>query len=404
MTILLEKREADLQKLLGQVALMLGEPVRAVTMDWETWEIARRKLRLVQRTAVGAGLLVIRLCQGQQREQLELGINHYQLSSQPFGEELIDLVDVSSSPDCERAGCAHNFWAVRCRQYALLQKVLDRQSRRNTQQISPILAPHLERQLLENTIGFLQHGVKTLAKYGVAQKRGVLLYGEPGNGKTMACRWLRWLCRQAKLAWRAVTSEDYDQARANGTAGELFQLHRPGIVQFDDFDHYFRDREQYGTGPAQTSLLAELDGLHVRRGVVYLFTTNAKLSEMDPAFRRPGRIDRFLEFPRPDAALRRRLLKETWHEDLRSCWDLSQMVQQTAGLTYAELDEVKKLLVLGFLDRGRWNWPEAWQTFVSGRNDTRTKSPIGFAHPPARTEEPADAGVGISAAAEDWQI
>lgn len=404
MSMLLEQRARDHQKLLGQAALLLGEPVRPVTMDWATWEIARRKWKLIDRMAVGEGMLIVRLCQGQERLALELGMNHYQLSSEPFGTEAIDVVEVSSSPNCDRGGPSHDFWAVRCSQFDLLQKVLDRQSRRNTQQVSPILAPHLERQLLENTIGFLQLGVKTLAKYGVAQKRGVLLYGEPGNGKTMACRWLRWHCRKAKLAWRAVTSEEYDHARGNGTTGELFQLYRPGIVQFDDFDHYFRDREQHGTGPAQTSLLAELDGLHVRRGVVYLFTTNAKLSEMDPAFRRPGRIDRFMEFPRPDAALRRRLLEETWHEDLRTSWDLTQMVQQTAGLSYAELDEVKKLLVLGFLDNGKWNWPHAWQTFRSGREDNRGKSPIGFAQPQANLNQAACSGVGISAGAVDWQI
>lgn len=400
----LENRCQDHELLLGQVAAVLGEPVRALTLDWETWQIARRKWQLVRRFGLGSSEPILRLCQGNERLILELGFCHYQLPAAPVATDLLDLVQVTSTSSCDRGGPHYDFWAVRQSQFELLQKVLARESSTSTRQTSPILPAAIERQLLENTIGFLQLGVQTLAKYGVSQKRGVLLHGEPGNGKTMACRWLRWNCRKAKLAWREVTAEEFDDARGRGNAGELFQLYKPGIIQFDDFDHYFRDREQYGTGPAQTSLLAELDGLQVRRGVVYLFTTNAKLSEMDPAFRRPGRIDRFIEFTRPDAELRQRLIEGTWHADMLASLDICQIIQQTAGLSYAEMDEVKKLLVLGYLERQAWNWRAAWQMFVQGREENKTKQPIGFGRQSDQAMLAENSHMGISASQFNWQI
>lgn len=404
MELTLERSRQEHESLLSQVENLLGEPVRALTVDWETWHIARRKWQLIQRLGLDNGDPLLRLCQGTERLSLEIGLNHYQISAAPIAPEKIDFVQLVSSRRCNRGGPNYDFFAVRRSQYDLLQKVLYREARVKSRQCSPILPPELEKQLLENTIGFLQHGVKTLAKYGVAQKRGVLLHGEPGNGKTMACRWLRWNCRQAKLQWRAVTAEEYDCARNNRTAGDLFQLTKPGIIQFDDFDHYFRDRDHYGTGPAQTSLLAELDGLHVRQGVVYLFTTNAKLSEMDPAFRRPGRIDRFFEFTRPDAALRQRLIETTWHADLLAGLNICELAQQTSGLSYAEINELKKLLVLGYMDRNVWDWPTAWQTFRQGREDTRTKQPIGFGRSAASTVPLESQTIGISAQQFSWEI
>ena len=65
----------------------------------------------------------------------------------------------------------------------------------------------------------------------------VLLYGEPGNGKTMACRWVWEQCRQRRWEWRLVTPDTYRQALRDGDPVEavrgLFGTEpkefRPGI-------------------------------------------------------------------------------------------------------------------------------------------------------------------------------
>ena len=79
------------------------------------------------------------------------------------------------------------------------------------------------------------------------------------------------------------------------------------------------------------SRMGELDGLRVREGVVFVFTTNAALSDLDPTFLRPGRIDVVAPFTCPDAELRRRFVLERWQADVRDALDVEQVVADTAG-------------------------------------------------------------------------
>jgi hypothetical protein len=109
------------------------------------------------------------------------------------------------------------------------------------------------------------------------------------------------------------------------------------------------------------------------------------LEDLDPAFRRPGRIDIVMHFPRPDAALRHRFIKENWHPSISAAINLDRATADTEGLSFAELDEVKKLLVLGFLENGNWNWPQAWESFTRGRGDSAGRRTIGFNQQEART-------------------
>ncbi len=85
-----------------------------------------------------------------------------------------------------------------------------------------------------------------------------------------------------------------------------------------------------------------------------------------------------MHFPRPDAALRRRFLDDHWQPELLGRLDVDQVVWQTDGLSFAELDEVKKLLVLAYLDTGEWNWTIAWSAFNQGRAEASCRAPIGF--------------------------
>src|SRR5260370_636867 len=128
------------------------------------------------------------------------------------------------------------------------------------------------RRLWMETIGFLARGRQELQKYGVPQKRGISLLGTPGNGKTMACRWLLSLCHKRGLRWRSVSAEEFAGARDIGGVRALFELDGPGIILFDDLDQAVRDADGHQLDRA--TFLTELDGLHPREGIVYLFTSN----------------------------------------------------------------------------------------------------------------------------------
>jgi ATP-dependent 26S proteasome regulatory subunit len=211
----------------------------------------------------------------------------------------------------------------------------------------------------------------------------VLLLGTPGNGKTMACRWLLSLCHRRGLLWRSVSAQEYSGAKEAGDVHELFELDGPGIILFDDLDQSLRDRE--GSDSDRTTFLTELDGLHPREGIVYLFTSNARVSDLDPAFRRPGRIDLYIQFQRPDAELRRTFVVERWHAHITSALDLDQVVRETDGLSFAEMDEIKKLLVLRFLETKTWDWGAAWSAYQTGHNTGKSAQRIGFNSPGTRS-------------------
>src|SRR5262249_1085575 len=137
----------------------------------------------------------------------------------------------------------------------------------------PVLAADQLDLLWKNTVGYLEPAnLKRIKAYGGRAKRGVLLMGPPGNGKTMACRWIWEECRRRRWEWRLVTPASYRQARSCDGVGQLFTVERRGIVFFDDMDLALRDRETVRETDDQVVFLNALDGIAVQEGVVFVFT------------------------------------------------------------------------------------------------------------------------------------
>jgi hypothetical protein len=369
--------QADHDYCLQKGAELLGCAVRAVNLEWEVEQLLRKHLRLEARLGWNSEHPLLTFTSGPKGQRLEFGLERYRLE---MDGKAVPLAKIVAPWANTRAWKWYEFWAVPVEHHRRLYRFLRRLERSSLDVIAPLMRDADRFRLWTQTIGFLTRGRQELQKYGVPQKRGVLLLGAPGNGKTMACRWLLSLCHQRGLRWRSVTSEDLMGASETGSIRELFELDGPGFILFDDLDQALRDGE--GNPADRCTFLTELDGLHPRAGVVYLFTSNARLGDLDPAFRRPGRIDLFIHFQRPDAELRRRFVAERWHADIAGAIDLDEVVRVTEGLSFAEMDEVKKLLVLRFLETADWNWDAAWSAYREGRGAGKSASRIGF-HSPA---------------------
>jgi SpoVK/Ycf46/Vps4 family AAA+-type ATPase len=249
----------------------------------------------------------------------------------------------------------------------------------------PILADELLATLRQNTLDFLdKRNLKRIRSYGGRPKRGLLFSGPPGNGKTSACRWIMQHCGSHGHETRQVTPDDYQAARRScnpaAAVRELFKVDRRGVIFFDDMDLALRDRVGVDQPEDQAVFIGAMDGIEANEGVVYVFTTNLPLNRIDSAFRRPGRLDVTLNFPKPDAALRRRLV-DRWHEEIRAALDLDQVVRDTDGQSFAEVEELKNLLVLRFVDANEWNWIWAKDQFERNRREAMKERnhKIGFA-------------------------
>jgi hypothetical protein len=99
-----------------------------------------------------------------------------------------------------------------------------------------------------------------------------------------------------------------------------------------------------------------------------VFTTNCPIDLIDPAFKRPGRIDLVLQLNPPAADLRRRLI-DRWQAEIRWGIDPARAVADTAGWSFAEIEEIKNLLILRHVDTGTWDWGRAVSEWRANRHD-----------------------------------
>jgi cell division protease FtsH len=268
-----------------------------------------------------------------------------------------------------------NFWgldfvAVDRKDYAQLYRIALRCRRdQEPPSLAPVLPEDQLNRLWMNTIGYLEgSNLERIRAYGGRPKRGVLLTGAPGNGKTMACRWIWEACRQRRWEYRLVTPDSYRAARVHDSIEDLFSVERRGIIFFDDMDLALRDRDKIHETEDQAVFLSAMDGIAVHEGVVFVFTTNCSLELIDRAFKRPGRLDVVLHFDSPTEELRRRLL-ERWHEDIRDHLDVADFLSSTEGYSFAEIEELKNLLVMRFMETETWDWNWALKQFAFNRKE-----------------------------------
>lgn len=285
----------------------------------------------------------------------------------------------------------YDFYVVNRSDYLNLFRIALRASRDNTSgDLPPVLHAAQLEALRQNTIGYLdRQNLKRIEELGGRAKRGLLLTGPPGNGKTSACRWLWNECLRLRYEYRMVSPDAYQAARRSCTpvqsVKDLFSVHRRGVVFFDDMDIALRDRNTVKETDDQAVFLSALDGIEVNEGVVYVFTTNCPLELIDPAFKRPGRIDLVLHFQLPDATLRRALI-DRWHLEILDGIDVEAVVSATAGMSFAEVEETKNLLILRYIDKQEWNWDWAMEQFRENRKDlAQAERQVGFVVKGVRT-------------------
>lgn len=240
----------------------------------------------------------------------------------------------------------------------------------------PILPGKMLNKIYANTIKFLDDSIKKKEEYKAKKipcKRGVMLAGDPGSGKTMTCKWLRSLCDQKDYVYRVVSLEDYRNAASKGNTAGLFKLKegKHGMIFFDDMDAFVKDRHSHGQGELM-NFLTQLDGINESEGVVFVFTTN-ELEDLDKAFVRPGRIDLFEHFLPPTEQLRRRFVDEKFSDDIKSKIDCNELIERTVEHSFAELEEIRKLLEMRNINGDKVELDEVLTDFTIHREEFRRR-------------------------------
>ena len=195
-------------------------------------------------------------------------------------------------------------------------------------------------------------------RIGLAPPRGILLYGPPGNGKTLL---VKALASQSAINFISIKGPEllskYVGESEQGVR-ELFARARhaaPCIVFLDEVDALAPKRRLDGRSPVTdrvvSQLLTELDGVEALGDVWVIAATN-RLDMIDDALLRPGRLDYHLEVARPDRVARAAVLgvhlrKKPVAEGI----DLAALAELTEGLSAAEVRFVCDRAALGAIRR-----------------------------------------------------
>ncbi|KDN20486.1 AAA family ATPase [Amycolatopsis rifamycinica] len=154
----------------------------------------------------------------------------------------------------------------------------------------------------------------SFARLGVEPPRGVLLYGPPGGGKTFLVRALAGTGALNVFAVKGAELMDKWVGESERAVRELFRRAAeaaPALIFLDEIDALAPRRGQSSdSGVADrvvAALLTELDGVEPMREVVVLGATN-RPELVDPALLRPGRLERRVYVPPPDAEARAAIL------------------------------------------------------------------------------------------------
>ena len=156
---------------------------------------------------------------------------------------------------------------------------------------------------------------ETFARLGVAPPRGLLLYGPPGCGKTFLVKAIAGSGQANVLSVKGAELLSKWVGESERAVRELFRRAResaPSIVFLDEVDALAPVRGQSTDGGTSdrvvAALLTELDGVEDLRDVVVIGATN-RPDLIDPALLRPGRLERLVFAPPPDADARTAILR-----------------------------------------------------------------------------------------------
>ena len=190
-------------------------------------------------------------------------------------------------------------------------------------------------------VGVARHRTRLVAS-GQHLKRGVLLHGPPGTGKTHTLRYLMSL-----LTDTTVVMLSGDALQFIAAAVSIARALQPAVVIVEDVDLIAEDRDMYpGQHPLLFQLLNEMDGLGEDADVTFLLTTN-RVDLLEPALaQRPGRVDQAVELPLPDADGRRRLLALYRGKLNLQLTDTDPIVAKTEGMTASFFKELLRRAAL----------------------------------------------------------
>ncbi len=202
---------------------------------------------------------------------------------------------------------------------------------------------------LKDIVDFLKNPEK-FKRLGAKITRGVLLVGEPGNGKTLLAKAV---AGEANCPFFSISGSDFIEVFVGIGAARVRDLfaqarkNAPSIIFIDEIDAVGRHRGSgLGGGHDEreqtlNQLLTEMDGFQTTGGSVIVLAATNRPDVLDKALLRPGRFDRRVEVPFPDLTSRDQILRlHAKSVKVDPEVDLSKIARGTPGFSGADLANI----------------------------------------------------------------
>ncbi|WP_298838665.1 ATP-dependent metallopeptidase FtsH/Yme1/Tma family protein [Clostridium sp.] len=200
---------------------------------------------------------------------------------------------------------------------------------------------------VQDIVDFLKNPEKYSA-YGARMPKGVILYGDPGTGKTLLAKAV---AGEANVPFYAVSGSDFVQIYVGVGAGRIRSLfkkarsHGRAVIFIDEIDAIGKKRDN-GTGGGSdekdqtlNALLTEMSGFNESEGIIIIAATN-RLDMLDAALLRPGRFDRHIEVTLPDVSAREKILRLHLKNKPIKDIDYSEWAHKTTSFSGAKLENL----------------------------------------------------------------
>jgi transitional endoplasmic reticulum ATPase len=193
----------------------------------------------------------------------------------------------------------------------------------------------------------------------VETPKGILLHGPPGTGKTLIAKALAKMTESNFISIKGPELLSKWVGESEKGVREIFRKARqaaPCIIFLDEVDALVPRRgsgssDSHVTENVVSQILTEIDGLEELHNVLIIGATN-RLDIVDEALLRPGRFDRIIKVPNPDAKGRKHIFEiHTKKKPLESDVNIAKLVEITDGFSGAEIAAVANRAALAALKR-----------------------------------------------------
>jgi cell division protease FtsH len=204
------------------------------------------------------------------------------------------------------------------------------------------------KESMKDLVDFLKNPEK-YTQYGARMPKGVILYGEPGTGKTLLAKAV---AGEAGVPFYAVSGSDFIQVYVGVGASRIRQLFKKArnngkaVIFIDEIDAIGKKRDGGKTTGGSderdqtlNALLTEMSGFNEKEGIIVMAATN-RLDMLDPALLRPGRFDRHIEVNLPDVCAREKILNLHLKNKPVGNIDIKEWAHKTSYFSGAKLESL----------------------------------------------------------------